>query len=94
MFTPRMFPNLLLRKFEADVCRIPEMSMGWGSDLQRNETTFLILDGGMILTSVLMLTIFHPFLFFPYMGKHHQPVEEHSSTQAADTPEVVSERKD
>jgi hypothetical protein len=26
--------------------RLPEFESGWGSDLQQNETTFLILDGG------------------------------------------------
>ncbi|KZL70538.1 sphingoid long-chain base transporter rsb1, partial [Colletotrichum tofieldiae] len=57
------------------VYRIPEMAMGWGSDLQKNETTFLVLDGGMVLISVLMLTVFHPFLFFPYMKKECRSTE-------------------
>ncbi|KAM5368476.1 hypothetical protein ACJZ2D_009546 [Fusarium nematophilum] len=51
------------------VYRIPEMQMGWGSDLMQNETTFLILDGGMILISVWTLTLFHPYFFFPFLGK-------------------------
>jgi hypothetical protein len=47
---------------------IPEMQMGWGSTLMQNETTFLILDGTMILISVWTLTIFQPYFFFPFMG--------------------------
>lgn len=45
------------------------MQMGWGSTLMQNETTFLILDGTMILISVWTLTIFHPYFFFPFLGK-------------------------
>ncbi|KAF4982361.1 hypothetical protein FZEAL_2013 [Fusarium zealandicum] len=52
------------------IYRIPEMQMGWGSDLMQNETTFLILDGAMILASVWTLTIFHPYFFFPFLGKN------------------------
>ncbi|KAM0424479.1 hypothetical protein ACHAPT_010404 [Fusarium lateritium] len=51
------------------IYRIPEMQMGWGSDLMQNETTFLILDGAMILASVLILTIFHPRFYFPFLSK-------------------------
>ncbi|KAF4453689.1 hypothetical protein F53441_3698 [Fusarium austroafricanum] len=54
------------------IYRIPEMQMGWGSTLMQNETTFLILDGAMILIAVWTLTIFHPYFFFPYMGKSHK----------------------
>lgn len=69
--------------------------MGWGSSLQKNETTFLILDGGMILASVLLLTIFHPAIFFPYMGKHYTAAQSQPAFvpgQAADS-EVMTERK-
>lgn len=45
------------------------MQMGWGSSLMQNETTFLILDGTMILISVWTLTIFHPYFWFPYLTK-------------------------
>ncbi|KAM0553087.1 hypothetical protein ACHAPJ_007635 [Fusarium lateritium] len=51
------------------IYRIPEMQMGWGSSLMQNETTFLILDGAMILISVWTLTIFHPYFWFPYLSK-------------------------
>lgn len=60
------------------------MSMGWGSDLQKNETTFLVLDGGMVLTSVIMLTVFHPFIFFPYMRKERRNTETAHQGQATE----------
>lgn len=44
------------------------MSNGWGSDLMQNETTFLILDGAMILAAAIVLTVVHPYFFFPYLG--------------------------
>lgn len=57
--------------------------MGWGSTLMQNETTFLILDGTMILISVWTLTIFHPYFFFPFLGKKGKAaiVEAEKSSQ-------------
>ncbi|KAF5025566.1 hypothetical protein F66182_2374 [Fusarium sp. NRRL 66182] len=62
---------------------IPEMQMGWGSDLMQNETTFLILDGAMILAAVWILTIFHPYFWFPYLGnkKNNGTTAEKSQTE-------------
>ncbi|KAL2752399.1 hypothetical protein ACRALDRAFT_1072354 [Sodiomyces alcalophilus JCM 7366] len=66
--------------------RIPEMANGWGSDLMKNETTFLVLDGAMILAAALLLTLVHPYFFFPYLGNKDivgkqgpvpTPAEEH-----------------
>ncbi|ROT38266.1 RTA1-domain-containing protein [Sodiomyces alkalinus F11] len=50
------------------IYRIPEMSNGWGSELMQNETTFLVLDGAMVLVAALVLTVVHPLFFFPYLG--------------------------
>ncbi|KAM0330813.1 hypothetical protein ACHAQA_003768 [Verticillium albo-atrum] len=60
------------------IYRIPEMQTGWASELMQNETTFLILDGAMVLLAVLTLTTFHPAFFFPFLGKGkgRVPVEE------------------
>ncbi|KAJ4983003.1 RTA1 like protein [Stagonosporopsis vannaccii] len=49
------------------IYRIPEMAGGWGGDLMRDETTFLILDGAMIAVAVLTQTIIHPSIYFPAM---------------------------
>lgn len=51
------------------IYRIPEMQLGWGSTLMQNETTFLILDGAMILIAVATLTAFHPHFYFPFLGR-------------------------
>lgn len=48
---------------------IPEMAAGWGSSIMRNEATFMIFDGAMILVAVLLLTIVHPLWFFPFLSK-------------------------
>lgn len=42
--------------------------MGWANELMQNETLFLILDGAMIMFAVILLTLFHPALLFPFMG--------------------------
>ncbi|KAH6662430.1 RTA1-like protein [Plectosphaerella plurivora] len=72
------------------IYRIPEMAMGWGSSLQKNETTFLILDGAMILSSVTLLTVFHPATFFPFMGKVFR---EGGRQEVVEEPMVATERK-
>lgn len=62
--------------------------MGWGSTLMQNETTFLILDGGMVLISVLLLTVFHPCYYFPFLSKKknmkREIVEPQSDEMRAD----------
>lgn len=63
------------------VYRIPEMQMGWGSTLMQNETTFLILDGAMILIAVITLTVFHPYFYFPFISKKG---DKKSKTEEAD----------
>lgn len=69
---------------------IPEMQMGWASDLMQNETTFLILDGAMILLAVLTLTVFHPCFFFPFLGRKDvsAPVNEFEATNNVDGGDV------
>ncbi|KAJ3550019.1 hypothetical protein NM208_g198 [Fusarium decemcellulare] len=51
------------------IYRIPEMATGWGSDLMKDELTFLIFDAAMILLAVGFITLFHPANFFPQLGK-------------------------
>ncbi|CAO2647695.1 Nn.00g086170.m01.CDS01 [Neocucurbitaria sp. VM-36] len=58
------------------IYRIPELLGGWGGELMRVEIDFIILEGVMIVLTVLAQTIFHPGLCFPAlantMGKKHQ----------------------
>jgi hypothetical protein len=50
------------------IYRIPELTGGWGSELMRNEPEFIVLEGVMIVISVLVLTVFHPGYCFPALG--------------------------
>lgn len=54
--------------FLRSVYRIAEMAEGWGEPIMRDEISFMILEGGMVLIAVLALTIFHPGRHFPQMG--------------------------
>lgn len=67
------------------VYRVPEMASGWGSSLMRDEVTFLILDSMMIAISVLVMTVFHPSLFFPYMTEQGRK----SSKTATEEEEMI-----
>lgn len=58
------------------------MTMGWGSELQKNETTFLILDGGMMLLATSIVTIIHPAKFFPFMTR--EMATENNKTEFSD----------
>ena len=33
----------------------------------RNEALFLALDGAMMVVSIGLVTVFHPFMFFPFL---------------------------
>jgi len=48
--------------------RIPELTEGWGSELMRNEVDFIVLEGAMVVISVLALTICHPGYCFPALA--------------------------
>lgn len=50
------------------IYRIPELTGGWRSEIMRNETEFIVLEGVMIVLSCLALTVFHPGYCFPALG--------------------------
>ena len=50
------------------IYRIPELAAGWRSETMRNEAEFIVLEGVMIVLSVLVLTVFHPGWCFPAMA--------------------------
>lgn len=58
---------------------IPEMATGWGSDLIKDEITFLIFDGAMVLVVVFLITIFHPANYFPMLTKRGRNKEKRES---------------
>ena len=40
--------------------RVAELSGGFGSALANDEVTFMVLEGGMVISATLALTILHP----------------------------------
>jgi hypothetical protein len=60
------------------IYRLPEMAGGWGSGLQRDETKFLILDGAMVVLASICLTIAHPGIFFPFLGRDQKSALQES----------------
>lgn len=47
------------------VYRIAEMVGGWANPIMRDEISFIIMEGVMILVAVIVLTVFHPGYCFP-----------------------------
>ncbi|PVH81627.1 RTA1-domain-containing protein [Cadophora sp. DSE1049] len=47
------------------VYRIAEMVGGWANPIMRDEISFIIMEGVMILVAVIALTVFHPGYCFP-----------------------------
>jgi formate hydrogenlyase subunit 3/multisubunit Na+/H+ antiporter MnhD subunit len=66
------------------IYRIAEMSGGWGSEIMRDEISFLILDPTLVLVACSLLTIFHPGLFFPQMSNGRRRAEKSTPTTAPD----------
>lgn len=73
--------------FIRSVYRIAEMAEGWAKPLMRDEISFMILEGGMIVISVAALTIYHPGFYFPQMS--NQKLQKHSDSESGSE----SERK-
>ena len=71
------------------IYRLPEFASGWGSELQQNETTFLILDGAMIAAAVLVLTVARPGWLFPAMERYSRS----KKTRAREAAEKERERE-
>ena len=59
------FTGILIRC----IYRIPEMAGGWGGPIQRDEPSFLVLDGAMVLISMIALTVGHPGWAFKQLCK-------------------------
>ena len=44
------------------------MAFGWGSENQRDEVEFMVLDGLMILIAAVAITVVHPGWSFPALA--------------------------
>ncbi|RSL40966.1 hypothetical protein CEP53_013057 [Fusarium sp. AF-6] len=51
------------------IYRSVEMASGWGSDIMKTEAIFITFESQILLTTVAVLTIFHPYVFFPVAGR-------------------------
>ncbi|KAF1941692.1 RTA1-domain-containing protein [Clathrospora elynae] len=75
------------------VYRIPELTGGWRSELMRDEPEFIVLEGVMIVLSVLALTAFHPGFCFPVLGntigKKNRASSEKSLGETSDVEMMV-----
>jgi len=56
------------------VYRLPEMAGGWGGELMRRESEFMVLDGMMTAIAAICLTVAHPGIYFPTISSKNRPV--------------------
>ncbi|KAL2208323.1 RTA1-domain-containing protein [Sarocladium strictum] len=79
----KVFVIALAVAYTAILCRciyrIPEMAMGWGSSLMRNEATFMTFDGGFLIVACGTLTIFHPAFWFNFMSNRTDKILNRNS---------------
>jgi len=70
------------------VYRVAEMAGGWGNHIMQDEVSFMILDGGLVLTCVTLLTVFHPGIYFQQMTKPSKAqAGEKTESTTTSTPE-------
>ncbi|KAK1093717.1 hypothetical protein LTR48_001784 [Friedmanniomyces endolithicus] len=48
------------------------MAGGWGAPLMRQQAEFMVLDGAMIATAAILMTVAHPGIFFPAIGSRNR----------------------
>ncbi|GKT93565.1 RTA1 like protein [Colletotrichum tofieldiae] len=71
------------------IYRVAEMAGGWGNHIMQDEVSFMILDGGLVLVCVTLLTIFHPGVYFPQMSKARAAQVGEKTESTTSTPENV-----
>jgi hypothetical protein len=64
---PPTFVLLLLTQINS----LPEMAGGWGGELMRRESEFMVLDGMMTAIAAICLTVAHPGIYFPTRRAGH-----------------------
>ena len=58
------------------------MAGGWGGELMRRESEFMVLDGMMTVIAAICLTVAHPGIYFPTISSKNRPMatEEEART--------------
>ncbi|CAL3965615.1 hypothetical protein PZA11_002522 [Diplocarpon coronariae] len=72
------------------VYRIVEMVGGWANPIMRDEPSFIVFEGVMIVLAVLAMTLFHPGYCFPQKGNRTKAA---SSEVSSDTEGVRHQEK-
>lgn len=65
------------------IYRIPELAGGYQNAVYVNETDFIVLDGVMISIATVVLTVFHPGIFFPPLSKSVSAQRRQQQQQAS-----------
>ncbi|EGP86973.1 unnamed protein product [Zymoseptoria tritici ST99CH_1A5] len=63
--------------------RIPELVGGWANPIMQHESSFAVLEGGMIVIAVLAFTVCHPGFCFPQTAKSKDSAESAASAEAS-----------
>ncbi|TDZ24600.1 Sphingoid long-chain base transporter RSB1 [Colletotrichum orbiculare MAFF 240422] len=67
------------------IYRVAEMAGGWGNHIMQDEASFMVLDSGLVLVCVTLLTVFHPGVYFPHMANARKRVGEKNDTTTTTT---------
>ncbi|TEA17387.1 Sphingoid long-chain base transporter RSB1 [Colletotrichum sidae] len=67
------------------IYRVAEMAGGWGNHIMQDEASFMVLDSGLVLICVTLLTVFHPGVYFPHMANARKRVGEKNDTTTTTT---------
>ncbi|KAG4440929.1 hypothetical protein IFR05_003558 [Cadophora sp. M221] len=71
------------------VYRIAEMVGGWANPIMRDEISFIIMEGVMIVVAVIVLTVFHPGYCFP----QKRTITKAASLEAGSDSEVMRQQE-
>ncbi|KFY61754.1 hypothetical protein V496_04912 [Pseudogymnoascus sp. VKM F-4515 (FW-2607)] len=72
------------------IYRIPEMAGGWKNHLMRDEVGFMILDGAMIATATILMTVAFPGAYFPAINSKTKKGRDSGSEDCEATREELS----
>lgn len=70
------------------IYRIPELAGGYRNAVYLNQTDFIVLDGVMIAVATILLTVFHPGIFFPQLSA---PVQKKRKEKPSGEPYIELE---
>jgi hypothetical protein len=87
---PPTFVLLLLTQINS----LPEMAGGWGGELMRRESEFMVLDGMMTAIAAICLTVAHPGIYFPTISSKNRPVAAQEEARTGEKTSSMSSGQD